>query len=325
MHKHPVQFYDFGPFRVDVPNRLLLRNGKEQKVTQKAFDILLVLLANSGQLVHKETILGQVWPDTAVEENNLTVNIAALRKTLRDNIKNPVYIATHPGIGYRFVAEVKSLNAQMPEPLPPSENTRSDQKRFPRIPRFLVPLLALALAAAIALVILIAVRRAHKPGEVEMDSPFDVAEISRVVKESQMYETLKLYTHPRPVNSDDLGYWLPEEMGGVEIKKVKASVQRLLSKGWRYADESRADVFEFRYVKVFEPGDVGKAGTVEFWFIPTLQADGQRVKDRNVYLGRMLVDYKLRKVNGTWLIEDSTMPRGYDQKPSPQPNSTEPR
>ena len=63
----------------------------------------------------------------------------------------------------------------------------------------------------------------------------------------------------------------------------KAAVDRLRKRGWRYADESRVEVFDFRYVRVFSPRDYAEVGTSERWYVPTVRADGSRVEDRNVY------------------------------------------
>ncbi|HYL97756.1 MAG TPA: winged helix-turn-helix domain-containing protein, partial [Blastocatellia bacterium] len=74
--------YEFGRFRVDAGQRQLFREGKPVPLTLKAFDTLLVLVARSGQVVEKEELLSQIWPDAFVEENTLTTNISTLRKVL---------------------------------------------------------------------------------------------------------------------------------------------------------------------------------------------------------------------------------------------------
>src|SRR5262245_59884995 len=74
--------YRFGPFRLDQAERLLFRSGVKVPLTPKVFDTLLILIQNAGRVVTKEYLLQQVWPDTFVEEANLSVNIATLRKAL---------------------------------------------------------------------------------------------------------------------------------------------------------------------------------------------------------------------------------------------------
>lgn len=99
--------YEFGPFRLDPVERVLLRDGKVVPLTAKVFDILVVLVENSGHLVEKNELMRAVWSDSFVEEGNLTRNISTLRKVLRERDGERQYIETVPKKGYRFVAEVK--------------------------------------------------------------------------------------------------------------------------------------------------------------------------------------------------------------------------
>src|SRR5215212_7563828 len=100
--------YEFGPFRLDPVRRRLLRDGEPVALTPKAFETLLVLVQQSGKTVEKDDLMRRVWPDASVEENNLNQNITALRKCLGDSRQASRYIATIPGLGYRFVAEVRT-------------------------------------------------------------------------------------------------------------------------------------------------------------------------------------------------------------------------
>jgi len=102
----PVRIYQFGPFRVDALRRVLLRGGNEVRLPAKAFEILLVLLEEKGRLVDKDELMRRVWPDAVVEENNLTVNMSALRKSLGESPRDHRYLVTVPGRGYQFVADV---------------------------------------------------------------------------------------------------------------------------------------------------------------------------------------------------------------------------
>ena len=105
-------FYRFGEFRIDARRRLLLRNGQAMPLTPKAFDTLLYLVKNRGRVVGKDDLMAAVWPDTVVEENNLNQNISALRRTLGESRGENRYIATKPGSGYRFVADVRTEEAE---------------------------------------------------------------------------------------------------------------------------------------------------------------------------------------------------------------------
>ena len=102
-HNH---FYEFGSFRLDLGNRLLMRDGQVVPLKKKAFETLLVLVENSGQVLEKEMLMQRLWPDTIVEESNLTHYIYTLRRVLGDEKDNPQFIVTIPGRGYRFSAEV---------------------------------------------------------------------------------------------------------------------------------------------------------------------------------------------------------------------------
>lgn len=97
------ELYEFGPFRIDPEKQVLLRDGELVALTPKAFQLLLVLVRRSNQLVSKDELMKAVWPDTFVEETNLTRNIFTLRKALGETELDR-YIVTVPGQGYRLAA-----------------------------------------------------------------------------------------------------------------------------------------------------------------------------------------------------------------------------
>jgi DNA-binding winged helix-turn-helix (wHTH) protein/tetratricopeptide (TPR) repeat protein len=107
--------YLFGGFRMEAEKRLLLRGGNPVPLTPKVFDTLLHLVQRKGEVVEKEQLMKAVWPDTIVEENNLSQNISTLRRVLGQDQTNHRYILTVPGRGYQFVAELVGS---------PSESTR---------------------------------------------------------------------------------------------------------------------------------------------------------------------------------------------------------
>ncbi len=106
------RYFDFGPFRVDPDQRLLMRGQETIPVTPKAFETLLVLLRNSGRVVLKEDLMQTLWPDTFVEESNLSQHILQLRKVLGSSAQSPQYIITVPGRGYRFAQKVEEVAAE---------------------------------------------------------------------------------------------------------------------------------------------------------------------------------------------------------------------
>ena len=81
-----------------------MRDGELVKLTPKAFETLLALVEQRGKTIEKDELLSKVWAGTVVEENNLNQSITALRKSLGDSREKSEYIATIPGVGYRFVA-----------------------------------------------------------------------------------------------------------------------------------------------------------------------------------------------------------------------------
>jgi DNA-binding winged helix-turn-helix (wHTH) protein/TolB-like protein/cytochrome c-type biogenesis protein CcmH/NrfG len=100
--------YEFGAFRLDAMQYRLLQQGEPVSLAPKEFDMLLVLVERRGQVVSKDDLLKTVWPDTIVEETNLTVIISALRKALGESTAQK-YIETIPKRGYRFVAPVREI------------------------------------------------------------------------------------------------------------------------------------------------------------------------------------------------------------------------
>jgi DNA-binding winged helix-turn-helix (wHTH) protein/TolB-like protein/Tfp pilus assembly protein PilF len=98
--------YEFGRFRVKADERVLRRGDELVSLTPKAFDILLTLLENAGRIVNKNDLMKKVWPNTFVEEGNLTQNVSLLRKALGESATGPQFIETVPRRGYRFVAPV---------------------------------------------------------------------------------------------------------------------------------------------------------------------------------------------------------------------------
>src|SRR5882724_5435586 len=103
MSKQIKRFYEFGAFRIDTANRLLLNDGEPVPLKAKAIDTLLLLVEHNGEVVEKDELMRELWPDSFVEEGNLTQNIFALRKALGGNHNEPQFIETVARRGYRFV------------------------------------------------------------------------------------------------------------------------------------------------------------------------------------------------------------------------------
>jgi hypothetical protein len=136
------------------------------------------------------------------------------------------------------------------------------------------------------------------------------AEIKRIVRESQDYEYFTIYTNPATFDKAKLGkYWAPERLGGKEVSRIEAGVNRLIAKGWHYGRESRTDLFEFQSVSLVSPGDVAIVATKEIWYLPLYDQDGNRVKDRQPRVGPFQIQYTLKKIGSNWLITESSTPR----------------
>src|SRR6187549_2256242 len=134
--------YEFSGFRLDPGRRQLVRYADSAPiaVTPKAFDALVLLVENAGELVTRQTLSKALWPSTIVEENNLSQAVAALRRILGDG-----HIATVPGRGYQFVAAVRRADGppehEEASPAPPAaergvppamEPTPAPQTSLPR-------------------------------------------------------------------------------------------------------------------------------------------------------------------------------------------------
>jgi TolB-like protein/Tfp pilus assembly protein PilF len=108
MPSRAARVYGFGDFRLDPGKRLLMgRDGTPISLKPKAYDTLAYLVERAGAVVHKDELMQAIWPDTVVEENNLTQNISRLRRALGEDRGEHRYIATVPGRGYQFVAGVE--------------------------------------------------------------------------------------------------------------------------------------------------------------------------------------------------------------------------
>src|SRR5713101_7538940 len=124
MPRETKALYEFGPFRLEPAERVLEREGAAVPLAPKAFDLLLVLVERHGHLVEKDELLKLVWPDTFVEETNLTYNISVLRKALGDGTDGAKLIETVPKRGYRFAAPVSEKPRETAGVAPDSKSTR---------------------------------------------------------------------------------------------------------------------------------------------------------------------------------------------------------
>jgi DNA-binding winged helix-turn-helix (wHTH) protein/tetratricopeptide (TPR) repeat protein len=109
MVTEPRVLYEFGPFQIDPEKQILLRDNEPVAITPKAFETLLYFVRRSREDVSKDELMKAIWPDSFVEEANLTQNVFRLRKALGDLQGDQRYIVTLPGRGYRFAAQVRTI------------------------------------------------------------------------------------------------------------------------------------------------------------------------------------------------------------------------
>ncbi|MGQ0543010.1 MAG: winged helix-turn-helix domain-containing protein [Blastocatellia bacterium] len=193
--------YRFGAFALRADENVLHRNGRAVPLTPKMFDMLLVLVKRHGQIVDKDTLLSEVWPDSFVEEGNITFNIRQLRKVLDDDAQSPTYIETVPRRGYRFIAEVVEVKPELVSENggSPSE-TQAGELTHHNFNRFLFP--ALAIILFLTVVSFIVVWSARNPGVESvpiLSAPFSSEKLST---DGQVYHAVissdgknLVYTH----------------------------------------------------------------------------------------------------------------------------------
>src|SRR5262245_24214177 len=118
--------YRFGPFHLDLRERRLSRGSAVIPLRLKVFDTLRVLVEHAGRLVTTQELLDTVWPETAVEENNLNHNVSVLRKALGDRATGQEYIETVPRVGYRFAAAVEAAALASASPIASAVKPRQE-------------------------------------------------------------------------------------------------------------------------------------------------------------------------------------------------------
>jgi Tol biopolymer transport system component/DNA-binding winged helix-turn-helix (wHTH) protein len=129
MSQENVRFLEFGPFRFDVRNRRLTRDGQPVPLTPKACDLLLALLKGRGDVISKEDLFKTVWADAFVEEGNLGFHIHAIREALREGSNGHRYVENVPRRGYRFAVPIReSSPVAAPDP---DDSAASSEKTAP--------------------------------------------------------------------------------------------------------------------------------------------------------------------------------------------------
>ena len=148
----------FGEFSLDAQSRVLRRGAEPVPLTPKAFDLLLFLIQNAGRVVTKDELMKAIWPDSFVEESNLTQTIFMVRKAL-DETPDRRYILTVQGQGYRFVAPVTEVASSGPEteaPVPAPNATTIPETELQSRPQRSSGWRSAGIASAVVLVLIVA-------------------------------------------------------------------------------------------------------------------------------------------------------------------------
>src|SRR5438045_1915547 len=135
MPQESKRLYEFGRFRLDPGERLVLREGRPVSLKPKVLDTLILLVENRGRMLEKSELMQRLWPDSFVEEANLTVNVSQLRMALGQVEEGERYIETIPKRGYRFVAPVREMRTDAADLIvAPSPLTRAEISEQPARP-----------------------------------------------------------------------------------------------------------------------------------------------------------------------------------------------
>jgi Tol biopolymer transport system component/DNA-binding winged helix-turn-helix (wHTH) protein len=124
----PVSAYRFGDVTVDASDFRVRKNGEPQKMTPKAFEVLIYLIENRGRVVEKRELFDQIWRENFVTDNALTRVVKEIRHTIGDDASAPRYIETVPKRGYRFIAEVEIVESEIVKPLSHLNEDKTEEK-----------------------------------------------------------------------------------------------------------------------------------------------------------------------------------------------------
>jgi eukaryotic-like serine/threonine-protein kinase len=164
----PKRIYEFGRFRVDPGARLLSHDGQPIPLPPKAFDLLLILVRNSGTVVLKDELMQTLWPDTFVEDQNLKQNVFLIRRALGEKAHECCYVASAHGKGYRFLPTVVERHGGVNETPPATVESANGGAGIRRLRQFgpstIVITLLLLTTSAYVLYVRVSPRRPSRLG-----------------------------------------------------------------------------------------------------------------------------------------------------------------
>lgn len=321
--KNPQEkIYNFDNFRFDARKFALYYDERMIKnIGEKPLRVLAVLLENENNLTSYEEIIEQVWRDNPLGVNSVHIAqyISKLRKVFAEFAPEKQYIETVKGRGYSFIGDAVAPNENRitsdleyePSEYLPVPDKAEDDSNDDSVPAPVFPKTRLVFATLIPLCLIFIL------GWIWF-SENDEQNIKRVVEESQKYESMVLYSAPANVKDEQLSrYWLTgdEFESELDVKKIRAGVERLIREGKYYGNETKSEQFEIQSVEINDERNFATVKTLEKWFIAEYLNDGTLFRNKTV--GPYFVNYSLQKRDGKWLIEKSTTARAKPPDVSP--------
>ena len=318
MNARTPHVYKFDDFQLDADRLALYHRGVLiREAERKSLEVLAALLRKPNELVTHEEVIEQVWHDNLHGATAPRINqyISKLQKVFSKYSPDRKYIENVKGRGYMFTGKVDSGESEglatnhelQLGSITPEENGHEKIAIARTGGSFLNSKYVLVVLGLVLLAIAAWVWYPKNDEEA----------VKRVVKDSQIYESLVLYKNPSSFNEADLDkYWTAEldVNSNFDRGKIKEAVRKMVDEGRRYGDETKCEQFDFQTVDINRAGDMAAVKTLEKWFVAVYQTDGTLLRNRTI--GPYFVNYTVRKIGGRWLIEKSTT--GRIARPAPR-------
>lgn len=318
--------YNFSGFEFDAMRLAIYHRGELlHGVSKKSLEVLRSLVGKPGELISHDEIIAQVWGDNphGITPAHINQYVSRLQRSLAKYEPKLKIVENLRGRGYTFLPSVEMVAPS--DGVEPVQEDASEKVSAmdaaahsaavtdpPRRRRGLLIGLGLLTVGIIAIGAAVYFRPAAN----------DDTEVRRVVRESQLFESLVLYKNPAAFKESDLDrYWTTEldVTSNYDRAKIRDSVTKMIAEKRRYGDESKCEQFDFQSVEINKEGDTAIVKTLEHWFISVYKEE-ELLRNREV--GPYFVSYILKKIDGRWLIEKSTTARA--NLPAPKLASVEP-
>jgi len=319
MDENSSQIFEFDEFRFDAERLVLyFRGNVVPQAGEKVLQVLAAVMARPNEVVTHDEILRFAWPEAKYGADKTLVNQYAskLTKLFAQYCPDKAYLRNTRGRGYMFTG--KALNRETFAAAQNGTGSTSATEILNHRPLVSGGFRRSWRTLAVIAVLSFAALAAWKLYPVD-----ERPEIERVVRESQMYESLVLYKEPAAFKEEALDkYWIAdiEADSNYDRRRIRDSVTKLVAEGRRYGDETKCEQFEFQSVELNADGDFAVVRTLEKWFVAAYFSDGTLQKNRTI--GPYFVSYNVRKADGRWLIERSTTARV--NRPIPRVSQIEP-